>query len=88
MVQTGNPGVNHPFFCSSILCYLQSRTAKQPGKQRTALVYRRSLAASCCLGAEREEPMPAALLGLLLFRTFCAVDAKVSDAVKTRVSSK
>lgn len=51
-------------------------------KAEDTLVYRSSLAASCCLGAEREAPMPAGLLGLLLFRTFCAVNTKASDAVE------
>lgn len=41
-------------------------------------------AASCCLAAEREEPMPAGLLGLLLSRTFCAVSSKVCNAAEAR----
>ena len=79
-----NPRSKSSFLCSSILCYLQSRSATQPQKQKIVLVHQGSLAASCCLVAEREDPMPAALLGLLLFKTFSAISTKVSCAVGTR----
>lgn len=43
-----------------------------------------SLAASCCLLAGREDPVPAGLLGLLLFRTSNVFISKLSNALETR----
>lgn len=79
-----NPKCKLSFSCSSILCYLHSRSATQPQKQKIAPVHQGSLAASCCLVAERDDPMPAGLLGLLLFGTFHAVNTKASYPVEKR----